>query len=151
MPFQIKWEIEGEVQLSRTLLIMSQRVKDWTPAFRDTATYLKDVFSSDVFATQGGAIGEKWSPLKKGYALQKSKRFPGQPILVATGEMKNGFMTLWRPDMAQVWNKVEYFKYHQSNAPRSKLPRRVMMKLANAQKEQVVRIFNTYFQQLVNK
>lgn len=149
MSFQLKWEIEGEVQLSRKLLMMSSRLKDWTPAFKQTATYLKDVYSQEVFKTQGGAIGERWSPLSKAYALQKSKKYPGKPPLVATGAMQNGFMTLWRPDMAQVWNKIEYFKYHQSNQPRTKLPRRMMMKLANAQTQQVVRIFNTYFQKAV--
>lgn len=149
--FALSWTIEGEQQLSRTLLLMASRVKDWSPAFQETAYTLKNIFSEDVFSTEGRVIEERWSPLSKAYAARKDQKYPGKGILEATGKMKNGFMTLWRPDMAQVWNDVEYFKYHQSNKQRSSnLPRRVMMKLANSQREQVVKIFHTHFQQVVN-
>lgn len=42
--------------------------------------------------------------------------------------MKKGFDATF-PDVNSVTigNKMDYFKYHQSSAPRSKLPRRVMM------------------------
>lgn len=146
----LSWTLEGEKQLSRKLLILSERVKDWTPAFKKTADYLQETFQNDVFSSQGGVIDERWSPLKQAYAAQKAKKYPGKGVLEATGAMRNGFMTMWRPDMAMVWNKVQYFKYHQSNQARgSNLPRRVMMKLANRQREQVVRIFNSYFQEMV--
>ncbi len=149
MAFNVQWTIEGNKQLSRNLQILADRVKDWTPAFQKTAEYLKDVFSNEVFNTEGGAINEHWSPLTKAYALRKNTKYPGKGTLEATGNMRSGFMTLWRPDMAMVWNKVEYFKYHQSNLPRNKMPRRVMMKLGNLQKEEVVRIFNTHFSQVM--
>lgn len=146
----ISWSIEGEQQLSRKLLLIASRVKDWTPAFKESAYALKDVFSKDVFSTQGGIIQENWSPLKKAYAIQKAKKHPGKGILEATGDMRSGFMTLWRPDMAQVWNKVEYFKYHQSKKPRSSnLPRRVMMKLGDRQRVEVVKIFHSHFQSVL--
>lgn len=146
---QLSWSIEGEQQLSRKLEIMASKIKDWTPAFRETALSLKDTFSNDVFKSEGSAIGEHWSPLKKAYALQKAKKYPGKGILEATGAMRNGFMTLWRPDMAAVWNSIQYFKYHQSNQPRSKLPRRVMMKLGNTQREMIVKVFHNYFHKKV--
>lgn len=149
--FYIEWDIEGEKQLSRRLLLVASRVKDWTPAFKETAETLKNVFQNDVFQSEGGAIQERWSPLKKAYALQKAKKYPGKGILEATGRMRAGFQTLWRADMAQVWNKIDYFKYHQSNQPRSHLPRRVMMKLGNAQRVVVVKIFHTYFNKAMQK
>ena len=151
MAFAISWSIEGDKQLSRNLLVMANRVKDWTPAFAETAYSLKSIFSEDVFQSEGGAIEESWAPLSKAYALRKARMYPGKGILERTGDMKNGFMTLVRPDMAQVWNKVEYFKYHQSNQPRSHLPRRVMMKLAENQREMVVKIFHTYFQEMIGR
>ena len=151
MSFYLSWTIEGEKQLSRNLLLLADKVRDWTPAFEETAYTLKNIFQNDVFASEGSVIEEHWSPLKKAYALQKAKKYPGKGLLEATGTMRNGFMTLWRPDMAMVWNDVEYFKYHQSNQPREKMPRRVMIKLAEAQRTQVVRIFNTYFQSVIGK
>lgn len=151
MPVSIGWTIEGEKQLSRVLLTLADGVKDWTPAFQETAITLKKIFSDDVFKTQGGVIDEHWSPLSKAYAYQKAKKYPGRGILEKTGTMRDSFMTMWRPDMAAVWNEADYFKYHQSNKPRSKLPRRVMMKLADSQRTLVVKIFHNYFERMVKK
>ena len=149
--FYLQWDIEGEKQLSRRLENVSSQIKDLTPAFSSVASTLKGIFSNDVFQTQGAIIGESWSPLKKAYAIQKAKKYGSKGILEATGAMRQGFMTLVKPDMAMVWNKVSYFKYHQSNEPRNKLPRRVMMKLGNQQKEIVVKIFKSYFYKLEHK
>lgn len=143
--FRLSWSIEGETELSRRLEIIESRVKNWEPAFKDTAIALRDIFSNDVFQTRGAVINEHWAPLSRAYALRKEKKFPGKGILEATGEMKNSFQTFWSPTMAKVWNDVEYFKYHQSNQPRSVLPRRVVMKLANQQRDIVVKIFHNYF------
>lgn len=149
--FALSFSIEGEKQLSRNLLILADRIQDWTPAFRETASSLKAVFEEDVFKTQGGAIGEHWSPLSAAYAHKKAQMYPGKGILEATGRMKSGFMAEFKSNYAKVWNEVEYFKYHQSNKPRSKLPRRVMMKLDNSQKTMVIKIFQSYFHEIVNK
>ncbi len=149
--FNISWMIEGEKQISRNLLLLASRVKDWTPAFAETAYSLKSIFSKEVFDTEGAAINERWAPLSKAYAYRKAQKYPGKGILEATGRMRNGFMTLYRPDMAAVWNDVQYFKYHQSNQARSSnLPRRVVMKLAQSQREMVVKIFHSYFSSVVN-
>lgn len=150
MPYALSWSIEGEKQISRNLLIIADQVKDWTPAFKESADLLKRTFSGPVFDTEGAAIQEHWSPLSKAYAYRKAQKYPGKGILERTGAMRNGFMTLWRPDMAMVWNKVEYFKYHQSNKPRHKLPRRVMMKLGQMQRTQVVKVFHSHFHSVVN-
>ena len=145
MAFYLKFSIEGVTELSRKLELMASKIKDWTPAFKETAMTLKNVFSEDVFKTRGAIIEENWSALSKAYAYRKSKKYPGAGILEATGRMKAGFMTLYRADQMQIWNEVNYFKYHQSKLPRTKIPRRVMMKLASAQRKQVMDIFHNYF------
>lgn len=149
--FHISWTIEGEQQLSRNLRIMADRIEDWTPAFKETAMDLKGIFSEDVFASEGSTIQEHWAPLSKAYAYRKALKYPGKGILEATGRMKQGFQAEWRADYAKVWNDIAYFKYHQSNKPRSKMPRRVMMKLADSQRTQVVKIFHSYFHEIVSK
>lgn len=144
--FAVTFNIEGEQQLSRRLRIAAERVKDWTPAYEETGVTLTGLFSKDVFDTQGGVIEESWSPLKKAYALRKQRMYGNKGILEATGRMRNSFKYGVRPDMVQIWNEAEYFKYHQSNKPRtSDLPRRVMMKLAELQRQIVVKIFQTHF------
>lgn len=147
--FQLSFTIEGEQQLSRILELASQKVKDWSPAFAETAQTMKFVFSTEVFATEGAVIGERWSPLSRAYAFEKSKRYPGQGLLQATGKMKNSFQTSYNGMSATISNSAPYFPYHQSNQPRRKLPRRVMMKLGNSQKEQIVKIFQKHFQSVI--
>jgi phage gpG-like protein len=148
MGFGLMFQIEGDVELARVLRVAADKIDNWTPAFEETAITLKKIFSEDVFKTQGAIIEENWSPLSKAYAYRKAKKYPGKGILEASGTMKAGFMTMFRNDMTQIWNEISYFKYHQSNQPRTKMPRRVMMKLAEAQRVQVVRIFQKYFLQV---
>ena len=151
MGFYISFNIEGEQQISRRLGILAGRVSDWTPAFEATATTLVALFSGEVFETEGSVIDESWAPLSAKYAKQKSKKYAGKGLLEATGTMRNGFVSFADASSARVWNDVEYFKYHQSNQPRNKIPRRVMMKLADQQRETVVKIFQSYFQQIISK
>jgi phage gpG-like protein len=142
---RLSWSIEGEEQLVRNLKDIGQGVKDWMPAFKEASDKLLKVFSDDVFRTQGGAIQEKWNPLKPKYLAQKVKSGYPADALVKTGRMKSNFQSIVKTDRAEIWNSTQYFKYHQSAAPRNKLPRRVMMKLGNSQKEIVVKIFHTYW------
>lgn len=51
-------------------------------------TALED-FERRQFAGEGiGPNRGKWAPLTPGYAAQKEKRYPGQPILVRTGSLR---------------------------------------------------------------
>jgi hypothetical protein len=88
-------------------------------------------FSNDVFATQGGALGVTWPTLATSTIKQKAKHFPqyqGTP-LIRTGKMKSmdSFKIEASPTEVKITNTAPYFKYHQSSAPRTKLPRRQVM------------------------
>lgn len=145
MAFQLSWNIEGEQQLLRNLRGVNETMGDWRQAFKKTAKELKQVFSNEVFATRGGVVNERWEPLSPRYLAQKrADGYSDQP-LVRTGKMQKSFKDLVKADSATIWNAIQYFKYHQSNKARSKIPRRVMMKLGNDQKEMVVKIFHTHF------
>lgn len=152
MPFQLSWNIEGEQQLLRNLRGVKEAMGDWGPAFRKTAKELKDIFANDVFQTEGREIGERWKPLKPQYLAQKrAQGYPSTP-LIKTGKMKRAFKSMFDPNSATIWNAAQYFKYHQSNKPRSSnLPRRVMMKLGNDQKQMVVKIFHSHFINKIKK
>jgi phage gpG-like protein len=141
MSFQISWQLEGEQQLLRNLRIKADRVKDWTPAFKKVSEELKNTFANDVFQSRGGAIGEKWPKLSPQYLAAKTRAgYPEQP-LVRTGAMQKSFKTLFKADMAAVWNTAAYFKYHQSKLPRNRLPRRAMMKIYHQQREVIQKAF----------
>lgn len=142
---ELSFKIEGEQQMSRKLRGIEKELRDWKPAFKKTADELKNIYSREVFDTEGSVIGVKWQPLDSAYASIKARKYPGKGILEATGRMRGSFKTLYKSDMAAIWNSAVYFKYHQSNKPRSKLPRRVMLKLGHQQRELVQKIFHTYF------
>jgi phage gpG-like protein len=144
MAFQIEWTIEGEKQLSRKLIGLEGDLKDYSYPFRQSADYLKGVFSRDVFETQGRAIGEPWKRLSPYTVAQKARRgYPATP-LIGSGRMQGSFQTLVSSDQAVIYNTAGYFKFHQSKAPRTKIPRRIMMKIANGQREQIVRYFQEH-------
>ena len=148
--FSISWTIEGETQLSRTLLGMGNKLRDFRQPFGESVSMLKTVFSQDVFATHGAAIGEKWKRLSPYTVSQKARKgYPSDP-LIATGQMQRSFQSVVSTDQAVVFNTSEYFKYHQSNLPRERIPRRVMMKLAERQREEIVKIFHQFIRQALS-
>lgn len=151
MALELTWSIEGEKQLMRRLRTLGDEVKDWTPALKEASDKLKKVFSQDVFKTQGAVIGENWNPLKPTYLAQKVKQGYSPSPLIKTGLMKDSFKSEVTKDQAIISNSASYFKYHQSKEPRSKLPRRVMMKLGNPQKEMIVKVFHTHWYKKVRK
>lgn len=144
MGFQLSWTIEGEQQLSRVLLGLRSDLKDLRVPFKQSADFLVKTFSQDVFATEGGAIGERWARLSPYTVAQKARHGYPADILVRTGKMRGAFQSIVSSDQAVISNPTEYFKYHQSNQPRSRLPRRVMMKLGDNQKEQIVKYFQAF-------
>lgn len=150
MSVELAWTIEGNKELSRVLRGIGEGIKDWEPAFRETAEELASIFSNEVFSSRGSIIGESWKPLSPTYLAQKLAAGYPADTLVRTGEMQNSFRTIVKADYAEVWNAAAYFKYHQSSAPRRVIPRRVMMKLGENQKQLVVKIFHTYWYKKVN-
>lgn len=149
LTMQITFALEGQLQLSRVLLGISQTARDWTPAFEKSGEDLIEFFSYDVFESEGQAIAEPWQPLSAQYQKAKERRYPDKGILEATGTMRQSFMSRSDATSLTIWNAAEYFKYHQSNAPRDRLPRRIMMKLSEDLKQMVVKNFHTYFRESI--
>lgn len=141
----LRWDIEGKRELSRRLEGMASHIKDMTTPFRKSADMLVGVYSKDVFDTQGAVFGRKWQRLSPYTVAQKARAGYGdKPILVRTGALQRGFRRIVASDQAVVYNDMEYFKYHQSNRPRHRIPRRILMRLDENLKERVVKIFQRY-------
>lgn len=144
MSVEFSWTIEGEKQLSRTMIGVENKIKDLKPAFDQSAKKLISVFSKDVFDTEGAEIKSRWDRLSPYTVAQKARLGFPPDILIRTGRMKNSFKSLVTSEQAVITNDADYFPYHQSNKPRSHLPRRVMMKLADNQKELVMKVFQEH-------
>ena len=133
MPVDLKFEIEGEKEMSRKLMILSKDIKDLRPEFEKGTNFLKEFFGGEAFESRGALLGEPWPPRKKFYPW---------PPLERSGRMRRSFDTEVGNLQGAVFNAVDYFKYHQSKMPRRKLPRRIMMKLTNQLKDKIVSIFH---------
>jgi len=143
MSFQIQWEIEGSRELSRVLNNVSRAAKDFKKPLGQSAVMLRKLFEGDVFKTEGAAIQRKWARLSPATVASKARSgypFPTKPLM-ATGKMQKSFYTRVYSEYAVVGNNADYFKYHQSNKPRKRLPRRIMMRINNPSKEEIQRFF----------
>jgi len=125
----IDFVIEGEKQLSRNL----RGVSDWSDTFRTVGGKLQGLFSGPVFETEGKEIGEPWA--------KRTKSYPWK-LLQKSGRMKSGFKYDATKNSVTIYNETPYFAYHQSNKPRRVLPRRVMMKIDNKRKTDIIHQFN---------
>ena len=106
----------------------------WNREFRIIGKEVTSYFSNQGFDSQGGVLGEKWPALSPAYKKYKAKKYGSVIPLVRTKAMKRGFVYDSDAESVTITNSAPYFAYHQSNEPRTKLPRRVMMKATPAVK-----------------
>ena len=91
----------------------------------------------DSFSSRGRSTGTSWAPLSPAYASWKNSAYPGRPLLVLTGRMRDSFragsrdLIYNRKQQGQgnfghkrlpLGTRVPYAGYHQSGT--SKMPRR---------------------------
>jgi len=119
--------------MARRLSKLGDGVKNFKPEFKKSADFLVGFFGGQVFETRGKIIGEPWKTRTKAYPW---------PILERSGKMRRSFKGKAKRLDAAIYNAMDYFKFHQSKAPRRKLPRRIMMKLDEARKTKIVHIFH---------
>ena len=140
MTLELFFSIEGDTQMIRRLNGISENMRDWSPSFQKTGRMLLKTFR-DNFSTAGSMLGMPWAPLKPSTTAQKDRMGFSRNILIRTGTMKNAFVQMASKTDVIVWNPTSYFPFHQSNKPRQKLLRRVMMRLDEKRKQLIVKIF----------
>lgn len=89
----LRFEVDGDVQLSRALDMVADELEDLSPAFERMA---EDFYTTQwqVFAKEGGHEGLKpWAPLSERYEAWKERHYPGRPILVLTGRLRAALTT----------------------------------------------------------
>lgn len=136
----ISGEIEGVKELDRRLMISADNLEDFTAPFTSIERYLLNTWQMN-FDARGGLFGG-WPAAKKDY---------GHPLLEDTREMRDSFTSNVTSQFVEFGNSSDYFKFHQSSAPRTRLPRRVMMKLDQERKDQVVKTFQQWANDAIKK
>jgi len=139
----LNFTIEGDVQLSRRLRIVADKCKDFSTAFKKTGDFLTNYSNQDVFNSKGAVLDGLWP-------ARKNEKNYTWPILEKTGKMRAGFRSEASKMQVIVYNTQDYFKYHQSKLPRTRLPRRIMFKLNEFIKSSIVQIFHKDINDSIN-
>lgn len=122
------YEIENDAEFQQTIKDALDVVDNLEFAFGEIA---RDFFKSNeaIFSLKNGG---QYPPLKEKYAKRKEAKYGKQPILVATGKLKksltgtpstDSIVTIGKRSLV-LGTKVNYGIYHQSDAPRTKIPLR---------------------------
>lgn len=143
---KIDTKLNGAERLSRILMTENRKLKNYFKPLKESADLLLKEIKIN-FQTQGGLVGG-WSPLKHSTIRSRVKKgYGASPILVNTGRYRDSFNALVGGKKAVIgsWN-IDYHKYHQSTAPRTRLPRRATLFLREESKREVGRFFQSYLE-----
>lgn len=117
-------KIAGDAKVMRKLKTL--RNIDFTQANREIGKELVDYYGNDAFATRGTVFGKRWPEYNPAYKVWKEKKYAGRGMLQLTGTMQKSFFSTVTKNTVTIDNHSPIYKYHQSSAPRTKMPRRQM-------------------------
>jgi phage gpG-like protein len=126
---EIRGTLEGDKELSRRFKALPEEIGDMKAPFGRINREMKVAIQSN-YGSRGATFGERWAPRKD------SKP---HPLLEKTGQMRASFTHRLGPAYLEISNSAKQFKFHQSNRPRTKLPRRVMLKIDQIRKTFIVK------------
>ncbi|MEO8483330.1 MAG: hypothetical protein ABI634_14045 [Acidobacteriota bacterium] len=156
MPFQafrLQMSIDGDVA-DVALVRLRGSLEDLTDFWRRYAApkLYRDI--ADNFDSEGGGVGG-WAPLSEDYAAWKAKHFPGRPILVRTGALKEsltfdgtspgpeGIFDAGKGGLV-IGTKLSYGKYHQRPTKSGRPPQRRFLFLLRNASETLGRLLHAY-------
>jgi phage gpG-like protein len=143
------WSIEarvfGEEIVNRRLLRFAATTVDASDAFRQIVGILRDATEQN-FATRGRSGGSIWRDLSKPYARRTGRRV-SERILRLTDRLYDSLVDPTHPEHVEEvgptqmrWgSRVPYGVYHQSSAPRSRIPYRPPVRLSQRRRQEVVK------------
>lgn len=148
---QVQIQIIGADQVRSKLNRLGTSLYNFDGAMREIGSSLVQYYSNEGFASQGGVYDHVWPRLSNKYATWKAKHWPGRGILEASGQMKHDFIYSSNSTSVAVNNSADYFKYHQSTAPRTKMPWRPMMGVNPAVKQKIAEIIERDIRMKIDK
>ena len=139
--------LDGVDVISRRLEAMAERFADVRPAWPAVVATFRAI-TRQTFASEGATsdFGE-WEPLAPRTIAQREKLgYPGaHPILRRSGALEDSLTSqtgdsiiVQQAQYLGIGTAVPYVVYHQSVAPRTKLPRRPVVALTADQRHEVL-------------
>jgi phage gpG-like protein len=148
MVMELRIDVFGETELSRKLLRFTQAVENPKPAFDMLHTQFLHL-EHEQFESGGKFSPDGlWAPLADSTVARKAALGLDPRTLIASGRL---FKSLSDPnsedhiyhttdDSMFIGSRVEYGVYHQSRAPRTRLPRRPPVSLPESEKKHWVKL-----------
>lgn len=143
----ISFQFYGDQQVERTLDRFAEAAEDATPVWE----VLADRFARmerKQFATEGAHASGGWAPLSPRYAAWKARHYPGRPILVLTGDLKESLtrrpfdIEIITPKLAIFGSAVVYGGYHQRGEGHN--PRRRPVELRESERREWVKVLQRW-------
>lgn len=133
-------KISGDKDTLKKINRFRSSLLDFTDAMESIGRESAKYFAGQVFASQGGILGKLWPTNLAKTIAYKAKHYPqyATATLIRTGEMKNSFTHEASANKVDITNTAPYFIYHQSTAPRTKMPYRPIMAI-NSDIESIVK------------
>lgn len=135
-------KITGDKETIRKLKGLKSSLINFSGAMRKIGREVVSYAGGEVFASQGGVLGHNWPRLARSTTKQKIRYYPAYATspLIATGTMRKSFKSNPSARSVTIRNTAPQFPYHNSRAPRRKIPYRPMLLVNNAIKQKVQRI-----------
>jgi hypothetical protein len=151
--FRLSLTVENELVVDRVLAGMDERAKNPSPAWPAVVKAFQAIVAR-AFATEGASTGAPWPALAaRTQAERRRLGFgPAHPILERTGTLLRALtlgdgaaiLTTATTLRYVVGEDAGYFRYHQSKAPRSRLPRRAPVEFTADDRTAIVRPIRLY-------
>jgi phage gpG-like protein len=118
------------------------RLNDFRPIWPNVIAEFYAI-ETEQFETEGGAGGQRWTPLSPLYSEYKERVFPGQPILQAEGDLRAsltdpeaaGAILQPREDELVIGTSVPYALAHQRGTRH--MPRRPPINFSEVQRRRI--------------
>ena len=149
MPLNLNAKVDGKNRISARFNDIERGLKNFREPLTEANKYMLGEIDKN-FNAEGGVVTKKWTKLSPKYETIKKRKYGDVGILHATGRMRAAFKSKIDRKKVVISNTAEYFEYHQSSAPRRKLPRRVMLDITRKQQAEIFRFFTKYLNKITN-
>jgi len=145
--FRLSLTIEGQEVLDRSIARFSEDLADLRTMWPDVLKVFHEI-EAEQFATQGHG---SWQALSPAYAKEKERDFPGRPILVRTGRMRDAFtkggwtrVVIANAHTLGILVDTDYWQAHQFGNQSHGLPQRKVVDLTSANVAAIMKVPQRY-------
>lgn len=119
--------IKGDKETLARIKKLGTSMKELKPAMDKVGEYATGYYASIGILDKGRPYNAQWPDYSTAYKKWKEIHYPGRPMMVQTGTLSDSFKHEATKNSVRIYNTAPYFKYHQSDEPHIKIPRRQMM------------------------